>query len=71
MAISEGFLTGKRDKVRSGYLSNVQESAQRSTQWWRLMPAASHGQDSPNIFAKLTAAPPVSTPDGWSALPRR
>jgi hypothetical protein len=52
MAISEVFLTRKRYNVRSGYLSNVQESAQR----WRLVPAASHGRDSPSTLAKLTAA---------------
>jgi hypothetical protein len=40
------------NNIRSGYLSNAQESAQR----WRLVPAASHSRDSPSMFAKLTAA---------------
>jgi hypothetical protein len=52
MAISEVFLTRKRYNVRSGYLSNVQERAQR----WRLVPAASHSRGNPSMFAKLTAA---------------
>jgi len=52
-AISEGFLPeNDASNVRSGYISNVKQSTQRR----RLVPAASHIQDSPSMFAKLIAA---------------